>query len=139
MSPEEIKLVQSTFQKVAPIAEDAAAMFYARLFELNPKLKPLFKNDMVGQGKKLMAMLATAVNGLDHLDEIVPAVRNLGVRHIDYGTAAEDYDTVGEALLWTLGQGLGDAFTPEVKAAWTEAYVLLATTMKDAAKEAEAA
>ena len=86
-----------------------------------------------------MAMLATAVNGLDHLDEIVPAVRNLGVRHIDYGTAAEDYDTVGEALLWTLGQGLGDAFTPEVKAAWTEAYVLLATTMKDAAKEAEAA
>ena len=139
MSPEEIKLVQSTFQKVAPIAEDAAAMFYARLFPLNPKLKTLFKGDMVGQGKKLMAMLATAVNGLDHLDEIVPAVRNLGVRHVDYGVSAQDYDTVGEALLWTLGQGLGDAFTPEVKAAWTEAYVLLATTMKDAAQAAEAA
>ncbi|PCJ59332.1 MAG: hemin receptor [Rhodospirillaceae bacterium] len=136
MSPEEIKLVQSTFQKVVPIAEDAAAMFYARLFELNPKLKALFKGEMVGQGKKLMAMLATAVNGLDKLDEIVPAVRNLGVRHIDYGVKAQDYDTVGEALLWTLGQGLGDAFTPEVKSAWTEAYVLLATTMKDAAKEA---
>ena len=139
MSPEEIKLVQSTFQKVVPIAEDAAAMFYARLFELNPKLKTLFKGDMVGQGKKLMAMLATAVNGLDHLDEIVPAVRNLGVRHVDYGVSAQDYDTVGEALLWTLEQGLGDAFTPEVKTAWTEAYVLLATTMKDAAQAAEAA
>ncbi len=139
MSPEEIKLVQSTFQKVVPIAEDAAAMFYARLFELNPKLKTLFKGDMVGQGKKLMAMLATTVNGLDQLDEIVPAVRNLGVRHIDYGVSAQDYDTVGEALLWTLGQGLGDAFTPEVKAAWTKAYVLLATTMKDAAQAVEAA
>lgn len=139
MSPEEIKLVQSTFQKVVPIAEDAAAMFYARLFELNPKLKTLFKGDMVGQGKKLMAMLATAVNGLDHLDEIVPAVRNLGVRHVDYGVSTQDYDTVGEALLWTLEQGLGDAFTPEVKTAWTEAYVLLATTMKDAAQAAEAA
>jgi len=136
MSPEEIKLVQSTFQKVVPIAEDAAAMFYARLFELNPKLKALFKGEMVGQGKKLMAMLATAVNGLDKLDEIVPAVRKLGVQHIAYGVKEQDYDTVGEALLWTLGQGLGDAFTPEVKTAWTEAYVLLATTMKDAAKEA---
>ncbi len=136
MSPEEILLVQNTFKQVAPIAEDASVMFYARLFELNPALKPLFKNDMKDQGRKLMAMIATAVNGLDHLDDIVPAVRSLGVRHLDYGVSPQDYDTVGEALLWTLGKGLGEAFTPEVETAWTKAYVLLATTMKDAAEAA---
>ncbi len=136
MSPEEIQLVQSTFRKVTPIAEDAAAMFYGRLFELNPALKSLFKQDMKEQGHKLMAMLATSVNGLDHLDNIVPAVRDLGTRHMGYGATAQDYDTVGEALLWTLGQGLGDAFTPEVQAAWAKAYTLLASTMKDAAAKA---
>ncbi len=136
MSPEEIQLVQSTFRKVGPIAEDAAARFYARLFELNPALRPLFKHDMKEQGQKLLAMLATAVNGLDHLDDIVPAVRDLGARHVGYGVTTQDYDTVGEALLWTLGQGLGDAFTPEVETAWTKAYVLLASTMKDAAAKA---
>ncbi len=136
MSPEEIQLVQSTFRKVTPIAEDAAAMFYGRLFELNPALKSLFKQDMKEQGRKLMAMLATAVNGLDHLDNIVPAVRDLGTQHMGYGATAQDYDTVGEALLWTLGQGLGDAFTPEVQAAWAKAYTLLASTMKDAAAKA---
>jgi len=136
MSPEEILLVQSTFKKVTPIAEDAAAMFYGRLFELDPGLKPLFKGDMQEQGRKLMTMIATAVNGLERLDDIVPAVCDLGVRHVDYGVKPQDYDTVGDALLWTLGQGLGDAFTPEVETAWTKAYVLLATVMKDAAAKA---
>ena len=136
MSPEEIQLVQNTFRKVTPIAEDAAAMFYERLFELNPRLRPLFTHDMKEQGRKLMAMIATVVNGLNHLDDIVPAVHDLGARHVGYGVTAKDYDTVGEVLLWTLGQGLGDAFTPEVETAWTKAYVLLSSTMKEAAAKA---
>lgn len=136
MTPEQIELVKTSWAKVAPIAEQAAEMFYAKLFELNPDLKSLFKSDMKGQGQKLMAMLNTAVNSLDKLEEIVPAVQASGRRHVDYGVKDEDYDTVGEALLWTLGQGLGDAFTDEVKEAWVTTYMLLATTMKDAAAKA---
>ncbi len=133
MTPEQIALVQGTFEKVAPIAETAAELFYGKLFELDPELKPLFKGDMKEQGEKLMKMIGVAVNGLSNLDTIVPAVQDLGKRHVGYGITDEMYDTVGESLLWTLGQGLGEAFTDDVKAAWTETYVLLATVMKEAA------
>ena len=133
MTPEAQALVRDSFAKVVPIAPQAAAMFYARLFELDPGLKPLFKGDMNEQGRKLMAMIGTAVANLDKLETIVPAVQDLGRRHAGYGVPLSSYDTVAAALLWTLGQGLGDGFTPEVKAAWTEAYTILATTMKDAA------
>ncbi len=133
MTPEAQALVRNSFAKVVPIAPQAAAMFYARLFELDPGLKPLFKGDMNEQGRKLMAMIGTAVASLDKLEAIVPAVQDLGRRHAGYGVPASSYDTVGAALLWTLGQGLGDGFTPDVQAAWTEAYTILATTMKDAA------
>lgn len=129
------RLVQSSFTKVAPIADKAAEIFYAKLFQMDPEVKPLFKGDMKEQGAKLMSMIATAVNGLDNLEAIVPAVQNLGKGHVAYGVKASHYDTVGGALLYTLETGLGNDFTPEVKDAWTEVYTVLATTMKDAAAE----
>lgn len=128
-----ISLVRDSFAKVEPIAPTAAELFYGRLFELDPTLKPLFKGDMKRQGQMLMQMIATAVKGLDRLDAIVPAVEALGRRHVGYGVTAAHYDTVGMALLWTLEKGLGDGFTPAVKAAWTETYGLLAGVMKKAA------
>lgn len=136
MDQESIRLVQQTWKQVDPIREQAAALFYGRLFELDPSLRPLFKGDMAEQGRKLMNMLATAAMGLDRLDGIVGEVQALGRRHVAYGVQDAHYDTVGAALLWTLEQGLGDAFTPQVKAAWAEAYTLLADTMKQAAADA---
>lgn len=133
MTPENQALVRDSFAKVVPIAPQAAAMFYDRLFVLDPTLRPLFKGDMVEQGRKLMAMIGTVVANLNKLETIVPAVQDLGRRHATFGVPPQSYDTVGAALLWTLGQGLGDGFTPEVEAAWTEAYTILATVMKDAA------
>jgi hemoglobin-like flavoprotein len=121
---------------VAPIADPAAKLFYQKLFELDPELKPLFKGDMDEQGKKLMKMIATAVNGLDRLEDIVPVVQDLGVRHAGYGVKDKDYDTVGEALIWTLQQGLDEMFTPEVEEAWIAVYGVLAGTMKGAATKA---
>jgi hemoglobin-like flavoprotein len=133
MTPENQALVRDSFAKVVPIAPQAAALFYDRLFRLDPSLKPLFKGDMQEQGRKLMAMIGTAVANLDRLETVVPAVQALGRRHATYGVRPESYDTVAAALLWTLGQGLGEAFTPAVEAAWTETYTILATVMKDAA------
>jgi hemoglobin-like flavoprotein len=133
MSPKQITLVQGTWQEVIPIREKAAALFYGKLFEMDPALKPLFKGDMTEQGRKLTAMISTAVNGLMALDALVPAVQDLGRRHVKYGVKDQHYDTVGAALLWTLETGLGSAFTPEVKDAWATAYGVLAKTMKDAA------
>ena len=136
MTPAQIELVKSSWAKVEPIAEQAAELFYGKLFELNPGLKSLFKSDMKEQGRKLMAMLNTAVNSLEKIEIIVPTVQDMGRRHVAYGVKDEDYDTVGEALLWTLEQGLGEAFTPEVKDAWVDVYTLVATTMKTAAAQA---
>ena len=133
MSPEDQALVRESFAKVVPIAPQAAALFYDRLFVLDPSLRPLFKGDMAEQGRKLMAMIGTAVANLDKLETIVPAVQALGRRHATYGVQPRYYETVGSALLWTLGQGLGEGFTPQVETAWTQAYTVLATVMKDAA------
>lgn len=133
MTPQQIELIKTSFAKVAPISEAAAELFYGRLFTLDPTLKPLFKGDMKEQGRKLMAMLATAVANLNNLGAIVPAVEALGRRHKEYGVKPKDYQTVAAALLWTLEQGLGDAFTADVKQAWTECYVTLAGVMQQAA------
>jgi hemoglobin-like flavoprotein len=133
MTPQQKTLVKESFAKVEPIADQAAALFYQNLFAKDPALKPLFKGDMQEQGRKLMKMIAAAVNGLDRLDSIVPAVQDLGRRHVAYGVRPEHYDTVGAALLLTLEQGLGAAFTPEAKQAWATVYGVLAKTMKDAA------
>ncbi|MDA0306243.1 MAG: chemotaxis protein CheW [Proteobacteria bacterium] len=137
LSDEEITLVQETFKKVEPNAAGIAEMFYARLFETRPDLKDLFKGDMQEQGEHLMAMIKTAVEGLNDLEAIVPALEDLGRRHVDYGVKDEDYDSVGEALLWTLEKGFGDEFTAEVKSAWTKVYTLLASVMTAAAGGAE--
>ena len=133
MTPEQVDLVQSSWAKVMPISQTASELFYARLFEIAPEVKPYFKGDMKEQGKKLMVMIGTAVNSLTNIEAVVPAIRDMAIRHVDYGVKPEDYDSVGTALLWTLEQGLGDDFTPEVKEAWTDVYGLVASTMKDAA------
>lgn len=129
MDTNQILLVQESFAKVAPIAEQAAEMFYQRLFELDPSLAKLFKGGMKEQGVKLMTMIAAAVRGLTDLDKLVPVLQMLGARHVGYGVKDSDYETVGKALLWTLEQGLGQAFTSDVRAAWTAVYALLAKTM----------
>lgn len=134
MTENQIQLVQSTWEECVPIADQAAELFYGKLFELDPELRPLFKNDLKNQGKKLMQTLTLAVRGLHTLDRIVDPVKELGVRHVDYGVKEDDYDTVGQALIWTLEQGLGETFTEDVKEAWLRAYTLLAETMKEAAR-----
>jgi hemoglobin-like flavoprotein len=132
MTPQQIALVEASFAKVAPIAATAADLFYARLFETAPDLRPMFPDDLSEQKNKLMAMLGTVVAGLRRLDTLLPAVQALGRRHAAYGVSAEQYAPVGGALLWTLEQGLGAAFTTEVKQAWTAAYTVLSQTMIEA-------
>lgn len=134
MNDHDIELVQQSWEKVKPISDKAAELFYGRLFEIAPETKAYFSGDMDEQGKKLMQMITVAVSALKRLDTVVPAVQDLGRRHVTYGIKEKDYDAVGEALLWTLGQGLGEDFTPETESAWTKTYVLLSTTMKDAAR-----
>jgi hemoglobin-like flavoprotein len=131
----QIRLVQDSFRQVVPIQETAGQLFYQRLFELDPSLRPLFKADLTNQIRALMAMLSTAVFGLNRLEEITPAVQALGRRHVNYGVQDTHYATVGQALLDTLEKGLGSAFTPETRAAWTEAYGILASVMQEAAGE----
>ncbi|MCR4288894.1 MAG: globin domain-containing protein [Candidatus Scalindua sp.] len=130
MKADQIMLVQKTFEKIRPISEVAAELFYNRLFELAPSLKSLFKGDMKTQGRMLMQMLDYTVSGLNKPDSIIPVVQDLGRCHVGYGVKEEYYETVGEALLWTLEQGMGKDFTPDVKDAWAEAYKLLSDTMK---------
>ena len=139
MTPEQIKHVQDSFQRVAPLGDAVAEAFYERLFIIDPSLRPMFSGDMAEQARKLMSVLALVVNGLNRLEDLTPAVEALGRRHANYDVRAEHYDTVGQALLATLSQGLGDEFTIEVHEAWTAAYTLLATVMIDAAAQAEAA
>lgn len=137
MNDHRIELIRSSWRQVTPIAETAAALFYERLFTIAPEVKPLFKTDLKDQGVKLMKMLGTVVGKLHDLEALVPAAQALAARHVDYGVKAEHYAPVGAALLWTLGKGLGDDFTPEVEAAWSEAYGLLSGAMIAAAYPAE--
>ena len=129
MTPAQVKLVQDSFAKVAPISEQAAALFYGRLFEIAPEVKPLFRGDMAEQGRKLMATLAVVVNGLSNLTSILPAASALARRHVDYGVKPGHYAPVGEALLWTLERGLGAGWTQELAAAWVAAYTTLSQFM----------
>lgn len=132
-----IKLVQESFELVKPIAPTAAEIFYNKLFELDPKLKPLFptkkKGAMTEQGNKLMTMLGSAVAGLTALDKLIPILQDMGKKHVGYRVEKSHYDTVGAALLSTLETGLGEAFTPEVKTAWTTVYGVMAGVMIEAA------
>jgi hemoglobin-like flavoprotein len=138
MLPEQVYLVRLSWQKVLPIADQAAGLFYSRLFEIAPETRPLFKGDMRTQGKKLMGMINTVVNGLSEFDQFVPMVQELGRRHAGYGVTEAHYRCVEEALMWTLQQGLGDQFTAEVQTAWRTAYSLLADIMKTGAAKGQA-
>ncbi|WFU15205.1 globin family protein [Bradyrhizobium sp. CB3481] len=129
MTPEQVNLVQQSFVKVAPISEQAAVMFYDRLFEVAPQVKAMFPSDLTEQRKKLMATLALVVNGLSNLAAVLPAASALAKRHVNYGAKPEHYPVVGGALLLTLEKGLGAAWTPEVAAAWTAAYGTLSGYM----------
>lgn len=139
MTPEQISLVQTSWAKVAPIADQAADIFYDRLFEVAPGVRPLFADDMAKQKRALMGMLSTAVNGLNKLDAILPAVQALGERHVGYGATDEHYEVVAAALLFTLRKGLGDGFSEEVEEAWIRAYTILAGVMTEAAAKARTA
>ena len=129
MTPDQVKLVQQSFAKVALISEQAATIFYDRLFEVAPVVKAMFPADMTEQGKKLMATLAVVVNGLSNLEAVLPAASALAKRHVAYGAQPAHYPVVGGALLWTLEKGLGEAWTPDIAAAWTSAYGTLSTYM----------
>lgn len=133
MTPEQKQLVKDSWAQVMPIRETAAELFYARLFEQYPEVQPYFKGDMKEQGRKLMAMLNTAVTGLDNLENLIEPLKASGKAHAGYGVKAEDYDKVGAAFLWTLEKGLGDAFTPQVKDAWTVTYGTVAKVMIEGA------
>ena len=138
MTSEQRLLVRSSFAQLTSISEVAAELFYQTLFELDPKLKLLFRGDMKEQGRRLMQMIEVAVRGLDRLDALKPALAALGARHLAYGVKDQDYETVGAAFIATLERGLGPDFTPEVRSAWIAVYTLLATTMKTAAVETAA-
>ncbi len=129
MTPDQVQLVQQSFIKVAPISEQAAVIFYDRLFEVAPSVRAMFPDDMKEQRKKLMATLAVVVQGLTNLEAVLPAASALAKRHVSYGAKPEHYPVVGGALLFTLQKGLGDAWTPELAAAWTEAYGTLSGYM----------
>jgi hemoglobin-like flavoprotein len=129
MTPDQIALVQDSFKKVVPISEAAASIFYSRLFEIAPDVKPMFKGDIKEQGRKLMATLGVVVTGLTRLETVLPAASALAKKHVDYGVKAEHYAPVGAALLWTLEKGLGEAWTPELADAWATAYGTLSGYM----------
>ena len=136
ITPEQRALVQQTWQQVVPIADTAARVFYNRLFEIDPQLRVMFDRvEMKSQRRKLIQALAMVVDRLDRIEELVPVIEALGRRHATYGVSDEHYETVGAALIWTLEKGLGKAWSEEVKAAWTEVYVLLSKVMRGAAAE----
>jgi nitric oxide dioxygenase len=133
MTPGQIDLIQASFEKVAPHAELAASMFYGRLFEIAPAVKPLFKGDIKEQGRKLMATLGVVVGSLNNLDAIVPVVKSLALKHVGYGVKADDYQSVGAALIWTLKEALGEGFGDDTRDAWLAAYSILSQVMIDEA------
>ena len=140
MTPDQISIVQETWKQVVPIEDAAGELFYRRLFEIDPSTCELFRaTDMPAQRRKLLQMLAVAVRGLDNLDTLASTVEELGRRHAGYGVTDAHYDSVGAALLWTLQQGLGEAWTPAAAAAWTAAYGFLSGIMRSAAPRTQAA
>jgi hemoglobin-like flavoprotein len=137
MTPEQIRRVQISFDKIAPISATAGALFYQRLFELDPSLRPMFTGDMRAQSRKLMAMIELVVANLSEFEALLPQVQALGRDHVGYGVRDAHYDTVGAALLWTLRTGLEEQFAAEDEEAWAAAYTLLADAMKAAPQEVE--
>lgn len=139
MTPNQIGHIRQSFALVEPIAPQAAALFYDNLFTADPSLRRLFQGNMAQQGTRLMTMIATAVDLLERPDALVPVLRKLGARHVNYGVRDDHYATVGAALLKTLKQGLGHAYTDDVHAAWVALYRVISETMIDAARGASKA
>ena len=138
MTPDKVALIQESFAEVEPMAAKAGEAFYARLFEIAPEVRPMFKGDIIEQSGKLMTTLGIVVKGLTDLPKVVPVAENLARAHVDFGVTADQYAPVGAALIDTLSAGLGDKFTPEVRAAWEEAYATLSAVMIEAAYGKEA-
>lgn len=139
MTPDQIVIVNKTWRQVLSLGDEAAKLFYDRLFAIDPAVKPLFTSDnLAEQRKKLMLMLGAAVAGLEDLEALVPVLQDLGRRHVGYGVTEAQYDSVGAALLWTLEQGLGDDWNEDVSEAWAAVYALVAEVMVDAARRAAA-
>jgi hemoglobin-like flavoprotein len=133
MTPEQARLITTSWSRVASIADSAIEQFYNRLFEINPSARVLFRaTEMPEQRRKVIEALSLALQSLDDLEALTPTLEELGRRHQRYGVAAAHYDSVGQALLWTLEQGLGTAWTPAMAAAWTELFGQLAGVMKRA-------
>lgn len=136
MTPDQICLVQASFRDVLSIREEAAALFYGRLFATAPETRGLFADtDLRSQGRKLFAAIGMVVHALDAPASMIEKVKDLARRHVDYGVEDRHYALVGSALLWTLQVGLGEAFTPELREAWASAYHMLSGRMMDAARE----
>ncbi|MBC7942191.1 MAG: hemin receptor [Chitinophagaceae bacterium] len=133
MTPHQIQLVRDSWQQVLPIQAAAADLFYGRLFELAPDTRPLFRRDIHVQGAMLMQTLDLVVTHLGRMDQVLPVAEQLARRHVGYRVQPHHYDSVGTALIWTLEQGLGEAFTPAVRQGWIAAYGALAGAMKAAA------
>jgi len=129
MTLAQISLIRASFTRVVMARETSAELFYNRLFELDPSLRPLFKGDMKEQGLKFFLMLEIVVGGLNAFEDVVAELRALGQRHIEYGVLPRHYLTVREALLWMLNQVLGKDFTGETRMAWMEMYDLLSRAM----------
>ena len=138
LTEEQKKLVRASIARAERMADVVGLIFYKRLFELDPTLRPLFQHNIQEQSKKLMATLKMVVDGLDYSSELVASIRSLGRRHVQYGVKDQHYDTVGEALVWALEKGLGPEFPPEARSSWVAVYTWLAATMKEAAAEAQA-
>jgi hemoglobin-like flavoprotein len=140
MTSEQRRLVRETWLRCQPTLRQAGAQFYERLFALDPAARRLFAGtDMAAQQRKLVGMLTEIVAQLDRPESLVPNVSALGGQHLHYGVKEADYETVGAALLWTIEQGLGDSFTPAVREAWSEAYLLIATLMRRGAARTSSA
>lgn len=133
MTRQQVQLVQFSFRAVQPMTTTAGELFYKRLFEIDPTLRPLFKSDLRQQAQDFMRVLAIATSGLSNLSTLLPVLKELGVRHATYGVKPEHYDAVREALLYSLALILQDAYTDEVRSAWATAYAMLAGIMKEAA------
>lgn len=129
MTPQEKELIRTSYFQIEAEADRLGRLFYQHLFEVAPHYRPLFQHDIEGQGEKLMQTIGVAVEHLEELDEIGPALRDMGERHVRYGVRPADYEVIGAVLLWTLEKGLGPAFRPDVKEAWSRVYQFLVRSM----------
>lgn len=132
LTPARVAELRRTWQRVVPMADEVAQLFYERLFEIDPSLRALFQTDPVVRRRKLMDALEFIVAHVDRPDDLVPMLAALGQRHVGYGVRAEHYAVAGEALLWTLDEGVGALRTPEAREAWVAAYELIVTGMRGA-------